>query len=376
MYKELQERIQAQRRTWLVTGAAGFIGSNLVEVLLKLDQNVVGLDNFSTGKRDNLSQVKEAVTERLWRNFRLIEGDIRSIDACRQGCRSANFVLHHAALGSVPRSVADPVGSHDNNVAGFVNILVAAHNAGVSRLVYASSSATYGDSPKYAQIEDEIGKPLSPYALTKYVNELYADMFARCYGFESIGLRYFNVFGPRQDPEGAYAAVIPKWIAGMIRNESVYINGDGETARDFCYIDNVVQANLLAAMVDDTCALGQVYNVALGEKTTLNELFATLRSLLAPRFPYLNHLQPVYRDFYPGDIRLSVADIGKARRLLAYQPVSSLRQGLRQTLDWYVAHIARSDSTGETFAQDNSRIPGERSLVERPHVVKSPFSLA
>src|SRR6267378_3462632 len=318
-YEEVQTRIRAAPRTWLVTGAAGFIGSHLLETLLKLDQRVIGLDNFSTGNRDNLEQVKEAVTEGQWKNLRFVEGDIRALDTCRRACRSVNLVLHQAALGSVPRSIADPIATHDSNVGGFLNMLVAAHGAGVARFVYAGSSAIYGDHPGLPRVEPEIGRPLSPYTVTKYVNELYAGTFARCYGFPSIGLRYFNVFGPRQDPNGVYAAVIPKWIASMIRDEPVFINGDGETARDFCYIDNVVQANLLAAMVDDATAVNQVYNVAVNEKTTLNELFETIRSLLAPHYPHLRDLRPAYREFRPGDARFSQADIAKARRLLGYQ---------------------------------------------------------
>jgi UDP-N-acetylglucosamine 4-epimerase len=319
---------------------AGFIGSNLLETLLKLDQRVIGLDNFSLGKPGNLTQVHDAVSESQWKNFRFIKGDIRSLDTCRQACRSADFVLHQAALGSAPSSISDPIASHDSNVTGFLNMLVAAHGAGVSRFVYAGSSAIYGDRPGLVKIEPEIGRPLSPYAVTKYANELYAEIFSRCYGFPSIGLRYFNVFGPRQDPDGAYAAVIPKWVAGMIRNEPVLINGDGETVRDFCHVDNMVQANLLAAMVDDPAAVNQVYNVALNEKTTLNDLFEMIRSLLEPRFPHLRGVRPVHRALRAGDVRLSQADIGKARRLLGYRPVWRIRQGLERTIEWYVAKLA------------------------------------
>jgi len=344
VYEKVQERVKTRPRTWLVTGAAGFIGSNLLETLLKLDQRVIGLDNFSTGSRGNLTQVQDAVTENQWRNLRFIEGDIRSIDTCRRACRSVECVLHQAALASVPRSISDPIASHDSNVAGFLNMLVAAHGAGVSRFVYAGSSATYGDHPGLPKVEPEFGRPLSPYAVTKYVNELYAEIFARCYGFGSIGLRYFNVFGPRQDPDGAYAAVIPKWIAGMIRNEPVFINGDGKTARDFCYVDNAVQANLLAGMVANPAAVNQVYNIALGEKTTLDELFEMIRSVLEPRYPHLRGFRPIYRKFRAGDVRLSQADIGKAKRLLEYQPVSRIREGLEQTIDWYVARLAAPGS--------------------------------
>ncbi len=345
-YEQVQDQLRSRPRTWLVTGAAGFIGSHLLEALLKLDQTVIGLDNFSTGHRNNLTQVKEAVDARQWRKFNFIEGDIRSLDRCREACGSVDVVLHEAALGSVPRSIDDPIGAHHNNVTGFLNVLARARDAGVSRLVYAGSSATYGDDPALPKVESRIGQALSPYAVTKHVNELYAQIFARCYGFESIGLRYFNVFGPRQDPNGAYAAVIPKWIASMIRNEPVHINGDGETTRDFCYIDNVVQANLLAAMVDDPAAVNQVYNVALGEQTSLNRLFAILRTLLERRFPHLRSLKPVYREFRPGDPRASQADVDKARRLLGYRPAWGVGQGLAHAIDWYVAKLGPRRPTG------------------------------
>jgi UDP-N-acetylglucosamine 4-epimerase len=338
-YEEVLDELRSKPRTWLVTGAAGFIGSNLLETLLKLDQKVIGLDNFSTGHRGNLTQVKDRVTERQWSAFRFIEGDIRSLDTCRRACRSAHVVLHEAALGSVPRSIENPIGTHDSNVTGFLNVLMAAHGGGVKRVVYASSSATYGDHPALPKVESQIGRPLSPYAATKYMNELYADVFARCYGLGAIGLRYFNVFGPRQDPNGAYAAVIPKWIAAMMRHEPVFINGDGETARDFCYIDNVVQANLLAATVDDPQAADQVYNVALNDKTTLNELFEAIRILLEPRYPQLRGVQPVYREFRQGDVRYSQADIGKAQSLLGYRPRWDVKQGLAAAIDWYVANL-------------------------------------
>jgi UDP-N-acetylglucosamine 4-epimerase len=336
-YEAVQGRMKAAPRTWLVTGAAGFIGSNLVESLLKLGQNVVGLDNFSTGHRSNLAQVRDAVSEGQWGNFRCVEGDIRMLGDCRIACRSADYVLHHAALGSVPHSIEDPISSSGSNVTGFVNMLVAARDAGVARFVYAGSSATYGDNPGLPNVEPEIGRSLSPYAVTKYVNELYADIFARCYALESIGLRYFNVFGPRQDPNGAYAAVIPKWIIRMIRNEPILINGDGETVRDFCYVDNVVQANLLAAGAEDSAAVNQVYNIALGERTTLNQLFEMIHSTLEPSFAHLRDLQPVYGDFRAGDVRVSQADIGKARRLLGYRPICRVSEGLARAVDWYVA---------------------------------------
>jgi UDP-N-acetylglucosamine 4-epimerase len=338
-YEEAQEHLRSRPRAWLVTGAAGFIGSHLVESLLKLDQAVVGLDNFSTGHRSNLSQVMKAVGAHRWRNLNFIEGDIRSLDKCRQACRTVDVVLHHAALASVPRSIEDPIGAHESNVSGLLNMLVAAHGAGVSRFVYAGSSATYGDDPSQPKVETRIGRPLSPYALTKYVNELYAEIFTRCYGFESIGLRYFNVFGPRQDPNGAYAAVIPTWIASMIRGEPVYINGDGETTRDFCYVDNVVQANLLAGTVENAAALNQVYNVALGERTSLNDLFSIVRALLELRYACPHSLAPIYREFRHGDPRSSQADIEKARRLLGYQPTLGVRQGLARSIEWYLATL-------------------------------------
>lgn len=338
-YEEALDRIRARPRAWLVTGVAGFIGSHLLEALLRLGQRVTGLDDLSTGSSGNLAQVRDAVTDGQWRNFRFIEGDIRSLDTCRRACRSVNLVLHQAALGSVPGSIEDPIGAHERNITGFLNVLVAARDAGVSRLVYAGSSATYGDHAGLPQVEHEIGRPLSPYGLTKHVDELYAEIFARCYGFDSIGLRYFNVFGPRQDPNGAYAAVIPNWIACMIRDEPVFINGDGATVRDYCYVDNVVQANLLAALAGDPAAVNQVYNIALGEMTTLNELFETLRSLLAPRYPGLRDLRPIYREFRPGDVRTSQADVGKAERLLGYRPAWRVGRGLARTVEWYQARL-------------------------------------
>ncbi|HET9576175.1 MAG TPA: SDR family oxidoreductase [Usitatibacter sp.] len=329
--------IAAQPRTWLVTGVAGFIGSNLLEALLDLGQHVVGLDNFSTGHRHNLELVRREVGESAWAHFRFIHGDIRSIGTCHDACRGVDFVLHEAALGSVPRSIDDPIATHENNVTGFLNMLVAARDAKVKRFVYAASSAAYGDHPALPKVEDAIGRPLSPYGAGKHMNELYADVFGRCYGFEAIGLRYFNVFGPRQDPEGAYAAVIPKWIAAMLRGETVYINGDGETSRDFCYIENVVQANLLAATVDRPEAIGQVYNVAVGGTMTLNELHRTLRALLLQRLPQLAIAPAVHRGFRAGDVRFSLADISKARTRLGYEPGYTATQGLERAMDWYVA---------------------------------------
>ncbi|MBI5751834.1 MAG: Vi polysaccharide biosynthesis UDP-N-acetylglucosaminuronic acid C-4 epimerase TviC [Hydrogenophilales bacterium] len=340
-YTSLQQTLRLSPRAWLVTGVAGFIGSNLLEILLKLDQRVVGLDNFSTGHQRNLDQVQQRVTSAQWGRFQMIRGDICDLDTCRKACAEADYVLHQAALGSVPRSIEDPILTNSSNITGFLHMLVAARDAGVKAFVYAASSSTYGDHPGLPKVEDQIGGPLSPYAVTKYVNELYGDVFARCYGFTTIGLRYFNIFGQRQDPDGAYAAVIPKWIASMIKHEPVYINGDGETSRDFCYIDNTVQANLLAATSVDPAARNQVYNVAVGERTSLNQLFESLRSELAPRFPYLADYQPVYRDFRAGDVLHSLADIGKAKTLLQYQPTHTIREGLKVAMDWYVHDLTQ-----------------------------------
>ena len=328
------------QRTWLVTGVAGFIGSNLLEALLARGQRVVGLDNFSTGFRHNLDQVEEAVGAEAWSRFRFIEGDIRDLETCREACAGVDIVLHEAALGSVPRSIDDPLTSHACNVTGFLNMLVAARDAGVKRFVYAASSAAYGDWPGLPKVEDQIGRPLSPYGAGKYMNELYADVFGRCYGLETVGLRYFNVFGPRQDPDGAYAAVIPKWVASMLRGETVFINGDGETARDFCYIENVVQANLLAGITENPGAVHQVYNVAVGGSTSLNELHDVLGRLLAARVQGFQPAPPVYRDFRPGDVRFSRADISKIERLLNYRPTHDVDAGLERAIDWYVARLA------------------------------------
>jgi len=336
----LQSAVGSTPRTWLVTGVAGFIGSNLLEALLKLEQRVVGLDNFSTGHRDNLEQVRVAVGARAWKRFRLIEGDIRSLRTCQRACKGVDRVLHQAALGSVPRSIEDPIATHENNVTGFLNMLVAARDANVARLVYAASSAAYGDHAALPRVEAHVGKPLSPYGASKYMDELYAEAFARCYGASSIGLRYFNVFGPRQDPNGAYAAVIPRWIAAMLRRETVYIYGDGETSRDFCYIDNVVQANLLAATTGEPGAANEVYNVAVGAQTSLNELLAILQKLCAARVPGHVAAPAIHLDFRPGDVRFSRADISKAQRLLGYEPTCQVRDGLERAFDWYVDRLA------------------------------------
>jgi len=318
-----------------VTGAAGFIGSHILERLLLLDQRVVGLDNFATGKQQNLDEVSRLVKPKQWARFTLIEGDIRDLNVCQKACSAIDFVLHQAALGSVPRSVADPITANEVNVAGFLNMLVAARDQKVKRFVYAASSATYGDHPDLPKREENIGRPLSPYAATKYFNEIYADVFGRCYGLQTVGLRYFNVYGPRQDPEGAYAAVIPRWIAAMMANQPTQINGDGETSRDFCYVENAVQVNLLAAATSNPEAIGQVYNVALNACTSLNQLFELLRERLLPSCPHLNDCEPVYADFRPGDVRHSQADIEKARRLLGYEPTHTFEQGLDEALEWF-----------------------------------------
>jgi UDP-N-acetylglucosamine 4-epimerase len=340
-YTDLLVRLPAEPQTWLVTGVAGFIGCNLLETLLKLDQRVVGLDNFATGHRHNLEQIRAAVTPAQWARFNFIEGDIRNLDDCRQACTGVDYVLHQAALGSVPRSLEDPITTNGANIDGFLNMLVAARDAGVKRFVYAASSSTYGDHPGLPKVEDRIGKPLSPYAVTKLVNEQYAEVFARAYGFKTIGLRYFNIFGAHQDPNGAYAAVVPKWTSAMIHNEPVYINGDGETSRDFCYIANTVQANLLAATAGHPDAANQVYNVAVGDRTTLNDLFEAIRSILEPRFPHLQGFKPVYRDFRAGDVRHSLADVSKAQNLLGYAPSHRIREGLVEAMDWYVNDLTR-----------------------------------
>jgi UDP-N-acetylglucosamine/UDP-N-acetylgalactosamine 4-epimerase len=339
-YETAQQRTRSRGRTWLVTGAAGFIGSHLVENLLKLEQKVVGLDNFATGKRENLQHIRAWVGEAAWKNFRFIEGDIRSIDACKRACMGADVVLHQAALGSVPRSIDDPIASSETNVMGFINMQVAARDAGVKRFVYASSSAVYGDHPTLPKVEAVTGRAMSPYGLTKWVNELYADVFDVCYGFKSIGLRYFNVFGARQDPNGAYASVIPAWIGALVRGQVPYINGDGTAARDFCHIDNVVQANLLAATVEDPLALGQAYNIALGDQTSLNDLYTLIRAEVARRFPQVSEMKAVHREPRKGDLMFSRADTSKAQRLLGYGPSVRIMEGLQKTVDWYADNLS------------------------------------
>jgi UDP-N-acetylglucosamine/UDP-N-acetyl-alpha-D-glucosaminouronate 4-epimerase len=334
-YASLKADLARNKHRWLVTGAAGFIGSHLVETLLRLGQDVTGIDNFATGYRSNLDEVRSSLEEEQWARFRFIDGDICDLEVCRRAVGDARFILHQAALGSVPRSIEDPVNTNRTNIDGFLNMLVAARDANVERFVYAASSSTYGDHPGLPKVEHAIGKPLSPYAVTKYVNELYADVFARCYGIPCIGLRYFNVFGPRQDPNGAYAAVIPRWFADMSAGMAVYVNGDGETSRDFCYISNAVQANLLAALANRAEAIGQVYNVAVGDRTTLNELYRQIRALVLAENPSLGKPEPSYREFRSGDVRHSQACIDKARELLGYHPTHNVAQGLAETAEWF-----------------------------------------
>jgi len=339
-FDRVSEGLRRSPRSWVVTGAAGFIGSNLVERLLSLGQRVVGLDNFATGHRRNVDDVLANAGSRA-DAYRFLEGDICDYSACAAAFQGADFVLHQAALGSVPRSIADPAATNRANVDGSLNVLLAARDVGVQRVVYAASSSTYGDHPGLPKVEDQIGSPLSPYAVTKYVNELYAGVFARTYGTQVIGLRYFNVFGPRQDPQGAYAAVIPRWTLNLLEGNTCYINGDGETSRDFCYIDNVVQANILAALTDNAQAIGQVYNVAAGRRTTLNELFRAIRDGLAIRHPEIARAEPVYREFRDGDVRHSLADISKAATLLGYSPTHTVEQGMRATLEWFGRNWSR-----------------------------------
>lgn len=333
-YEQIKERLKGAPKTWLITGVAGFIGSNLLETLLSLDQTVVGLDSFATGHQYNLDEVQTFVTGEQWSRFRFIEGDIRNLEDCRQAVRGTDYVLHQAALGSVPRSIEDPIATNQANIDGFLNMLLAAKDEQVRSFTYAASSSTYGDHPELPKIEEKIGNPLSPYAVTKYVNELYASVFARNYDFRAIGLRYFNVFGPRQDPNGAYAAVIPKWTTSMIRGEPVYINGDGETSRDFCFVANAVQANVLAATALEE-AKDEVYNVALSARTTLNDLFTAIREQLDD-LGIGGTRQPEYRDFRPGDVRHSQADINKAKQYLGYVPSHTVTQGLAAAMPWYV----------------------------------------
>ena len=338
----LQARVRAESAPWLVTGAAGFIGSNLVETLLRLGQTVVGLDNFSTGYQHNLDEVEHLVGAQAWSRFRFIRGDIRKLEDCQAACAGVKHVLHQAALGSVPRSIEDPLATHASNCTGFLNMLITARDSGVDSFTYAASSSTYGDEPTLPKVEEKIGRALSPYAATKLFNEIYAEVIARCYGFKAIGLRYFNVFGRRQDPDGAYAAVIPQWIASMIRDDDVFINGDGETTRDFCFVANAVQANLLAALAADE-QRDRIYNVAVGQRTSLNQLFAALvTELTANGASYAK--RPVYRDFRAGDVRHSLADITRAQTRLGYAPTHTLPDGLREAMPWYLDFIAQRAS--------------------------------
>ncbi|RKF14380.1 SDR family oxidoreductase [Alginatibacterium sediminis] len=336
-YQKTIAQLQESPKTWLITGVAGFIGSNLLEQLLKLGQSVVGLDNFATGHQHNLDEVESIVGSDLWNNFKFYEASIMDVDALSQAVAGVDYVLHQAALGSVPRSINDPATTNAVNISGFLNVLVAARDAEVTNFVYAASSSTYGDHPSLPKVEDVIGKPLSPYAVTKYVNELYSDVFDRSYGFRSIGLRYFNVFGPRQDPNGAYAAVIPKWTQALINQQDVYINGDGETSRDFCYIDNVVQANILAATsrVDQS----EVFNVALNDQTSLSELYLLLQAELR-NHGIENQKAAIYQDFRAGDVRHSRADIGKAQQIIGYAPEYKVKEGLTKAMSWYVKRLS------------------------------------
>ena len=334
-YEQVLEQLKNTPKIWLITGVAGFIGSNLLETLLKLNQKVIGLDNFATGHQYNLDEVEGLVTSEQWKNFTFYNGDIRNLEDCQKVCTNVDYVLHQAALGSVPRSIADPILTNSANITGFLNMLVAARDAQVKSFTYAASSSTYGDHPALPKVEENIGNPLSPYAVTKYVNELYAEVFARTYGFKAIGLRYFNVFGKRQDPNGAYAAVIPKWTAAMIQGDDVFINGDGETSRDFCYIENTVQANILAAIANDD-AKNQVYNVAVGDRTTLNDLFKAIKSALNENGISCDK-EPVYREFRAGDVRHSQADISKIGNYLGYSPMIKIGDGVKLAMSWYVA---------------------------------------
>lgn len=342
-YKILGKRLQAKPMSWLITGVAGFIGSHLLEELLKLNQHVTGIDNFITGSRKNLLEVESLVDEEQWRRFKFIEGDIRSLDQCEKAMAGVDYILHQAALGSVPRSLADPITTNDHNINAFLNMLVAAKDSGIKRLVYAASSSTYGDHPGLPKVENVIGRPLSPYAVTKVVNELYADTFYRCYKLDTIGLRYFNVFGPRQNPAGPYAAVIPLWFTSLLEDREVFINGDGETSRDFCFIKNAVEANLLATCTENPEAINQVFNIAFSNETTLNQLYAGIRKRVAEIYPKAAHTEPLYREFRPGDVRHSLADINKARTLLKYEPRYSVDDGLDITKTWFDRTPSKSE---------------------------------
>ncbi len=339
MHRDLLELLGTKSYHWLVTGSAGFIGSHLLETLLKCGQKVTSLDNFSTGHRCNLDDVRSNVGSNAWRQHAFVEGDITDFATCQKTCKNVDFVLHQAALGSVPRSIEDPLTSHAANITGFLNMLIAARDAKVGRFVFAGSSATYGDHPGLPKLEDEIGKPLSPYAVTKHVDELYAHVFGSCYGVPWISLRYFNVFGPRQDPNGAYAAVIPRWTHALVSGKGVVINGDGETSRDFCYVANVVQANLRAALVSNEQAIQRVYNIAVGDRTTLNDLYGVLRDLVGKTYPVARSAQASHGPFRDGDVRHSLADIGRAENLLNYKPTHRLAEGLQYTVGWFTRDL-------------------------------------
>jgi len=338
-FDELLKSFKTNQSRWLVTGTAGFIGSNLAEFLLKHNQKVIGLDNFSTGYQKNIDAIYNAIDSKYHANFEFIEGDICDLSTCKKVCEHVDMILHQAALGSVPRSIEDPITSNLSNVTGFLNLLTTAKDKNIRRFIYASSSAVYGDSKELPKVESNIGDPLSPYAVTKRTNELYAKVFASTYGVEVIGLRYFNVFGQRQDPQGAYAAVIPKWIQALLNNEPVYIYGDGETSRDFCYIDNVIQANLLAASTNNQEALGEVFNVAVSDRTTLNELYTLIHDELEAALPNFQRQQVSYQDFREGDIRHSNANISKAKKLLGYEPTHTISNGMHLSIKWYIKNL-------------------------------------
>ena len=338
-YTHIKEYLLNNQKIWLITGVAGFIGSNLAEALLKLNQKVIGLDNFSTGHQYNLDEIKASVTKEQWENFNFQKGDITNIETCQNITKNVDIVLHQAALGSVPRSINNPILTNHNNVTGFLNMLTASKDNGVQRFVYASSSSVYGDSPELPKVEEHTGSLLSPYAVTKYVNELYMGVFQKCYGTQAIGLRYFNVFGKRQDPNGAYAAVMPKWISQILNGEEVFINGDGETSRDFTYIDNVVQANILAGLTTNEEAFGEAYNTAVGGRETLNNLYDAMVKGIKENLPDLEIKKPIYRDFRAGDIRHSNANIDKIQKKLGYEPTHTLERGLKESISWYIQDI-------------------------------------
>jgi len=345
-YKLLQEHLKTNQHIWLITGVAGFIGSNLLEKLLTLNQKVIGIDNFETGYQHNIDQaIQDAENisgvRSLDKNFSFIKGDIRELEDCQKACENVDYVLHQAALGSVPRSIEDPIRTNKANIDGFLNMLVAAKDAKVRRFVYAASSSTYGDHPALPKVEDKIGNPLSPYAVTKLVNELYAQVFARTYDFNTIGLRYFNIFGKRQDPNGAYAAVIPKWTEAIIKGKDVFINGDGETSRDFCYIENTIQMNLLAATTENPEAANQVYNVALNDRTSLNDLYQMIEEILVNKIDELERKEPIKRGFRAGDVRHSQADISKAQAMLNYSPTYKIEHGMEESMEWYISQLCK-----------------------------------